>query len=470
MDPVLLIDESTLHVDPGGEARVSVTIRNPSGANADGLVAEYVFEVLGDAASWASVVGDSGPSGGPAGARVSFLPMPGADDEKQVEVVFRPPLGPGAPAGEVPFGIRCQSRERRDSSAVVEGVVVVGAIHNLEPRLEPVSPRGRWSGRYKLHLANTGTVPANVEVTAEDDKRLLRFAVAPDKPTVPPHETTTVFLSVRPRRPMLRGKVTSHPFVATCTDTGQRRTTPLPGTFDQLPVVPGGVVKAVGALAALAVVVGAFLLLTRNTEPEALTAPTMSSVEPGEPGAVAISWEAVDGATAYSVRLVTEGSSEFTEHMETTVPDQHSLVWSGLSNGQKCFAVVALNEDAKPGDQSASKCADIVNQTTTGESLTGWMIVYGVFPGDGGTDSGAQDLYEHLVDSGEVESLRQPLYSESTAGLPEALIDPGLPFWFVVKDGIQNEVDARAECDAQKAIPDLLAADCMVYLAGDTTE
>ena len=41
-DPILLLDTNTVHVDPGGEARLTVTVYNPTT-----IVEEYTVEVLG---------------------------------------------------------------------------------------------------------------------------------------------------------------------------------------------------------------------------------------------------------------------------------------------------------------------------------------------------------------------------------------------------------------------------------------
>ena len=92
MDPVLVLSDPEARVDPGGETRVRVSVRNVGE-----LVEQYQFEVLGDAARWAQVVP----------RQVSVLPH--GQEEKAVEVVFRPPPAPSAPSGEIPFGVRCVS-------------------------------------------------------------------------------------------------------------------------------------------------------------------------------------------------------------------------------------------------------------------------------------------------------------------------------------------------------------------------
>src|SRR3954451_17087632 len=161
VDPVLALAEERLAVEPGGEARVDATVRN-----AGDVVEQYRLEVLGDAARWAQVVP----------RQLSVLP--GGAEEKTVSVVFRPPPPPATLAGDIPFGLRCVSLEAPDRCAVVEGDLVVGEVVGVQARPEPVSPTGRWVGRYRIVFDNTGSVPVRLRLSATDERKVLRYALA----------------------------------------------------------------------------------------------------------------------------------------------------------------------------------------------------------------------------------------------------------------------------------------------------
>ena len=194
MDPQLFLSQDRPSVDPGGETRVRLTVRNPGE-----LLEQYRFEVLGELAKgWVTLV--------PPAVSV----MPEGTREEVVEVVFRPPAAPAAPAGVVPFGIRCVSRENARNCEVVEGDVLVTTVLDVNVRLLPFGPDGRRRGRFRLEVSNTGTTPLTVAVAATDGADLLRFAIAPVRLSVAPGEVSSVFIAVRPRTSKLVGRPVKH--------------------------------------------------------------------------------------------------------------------------------------------------------------------------------------------------------------------------------------------------------------------
>src|SRR3954462_15203291 len=76
VDPLLTLEPDRLTVDPGGEVRATLTVRNPGD-----LVEQYRLQVLGEAFGWTQLVP----------REVSIVP--GKEDAagKTVQVVFRPP-------------------------------------------------------------------------------------------------------------------------------------------------------------------------------------------------------------------------------------------------------------------------------------------------------------------------------------------------------------------------------------------
>ncbi|MEN3362698.1 MAG: hypothetical protein V7637_6680 [Mycobacteriales bacterium] len=478
MDPVLVLSDPEARVDPGGETRVRVSVRNVGD-----LVEQYQFEVLGDSARWAQVVP----------RQVSVLPH--GQEEKTVEVVFRPPPPPGAPAGEVPFGVRCVSLERRDRCAVVEGDVAVGAVHNLSAKLEPVSPRGRWSGRYRARFDNSGSVPVTVALAATDTKQLLRFALAPQQLTVAPGQSAPAYLSVRPRQPIMRGKPADIPFVVSYQAPTEGGSGELAGAFEQRPIISKTVVALVAAVLALAVGAGALVLRAGNkqTKKAALTTegpppPTaLTGVQALTGSSVQIVWNKSPYATGYVVQQVlangtVAGSKEISE------PDQSTMVWPGLKPGKDCFQVLTVGKSGRSAP-SKQECVTIAAPPppttppatsavpTSAPPTTPDTGGGGSGPvGTGGTDTGGkivvQGFYVIYATVLEDDTASQGLAAQVThrlqvAGSPAKLIDSKasdqLPdgqngIWYVLLDGFPSRAAAQAECNKQVKV----APNCIV--------
>src|SRR3954468_17665794 len=147
MDPILAINAEDLQVQPDGEARLTATV-----GNVGDLVEQYRLEVLGEAARWSEV----------SPRQISVLPR--NQEKKAVEVIFQP-TSALAVAGAVRWGVRCVSLADPDRCAVGEGTVSGAAVVGLQARLEPVSPGGRWTGRYLAVFDNTGTIPVTLRLS-----------------------------------------------------------------------------------------------------------------------------------------------------------------------------------------------------------------------------------------------------------------------------------------------------------------
>jgi hypothetical protein len=481
VDPVLVLNDPEARVDPGSETRVSVSVRNVGD-----LVEQYQFEVLGESARWAQVIP----------RQVSVLPH--GQEEKTVEVVFRPPPAPAAPAGEIPFGVRCVSLERRDRCAVVEGDVAVGAVHNLAARLDPVTPRGRWTGRYRAHFDNTGSVPVTLRLEAGDTKQLLRFALAPRELTVESGQSGRAYLSVRPRQPMTRGKPVEHPFVFTYRAAVEGGSGELPGTFEQRPIIS----KAVFALAALVVglaVGGGALLLRANGGGQQKAAlvtdgpppPTeLISVQPLTGNSVQIVWARSPYATGFVVQQVANGTVGAAKEVQE--PDQTTIAWPGLKPGKTCFQVVTVGKSGRSAP-SGQKCLTLAvpppptsapvtstaPPTTAPTSvppsgggggggggdggpkvLIGYYVIYAnIAQDDAGSQGDADKIAERLQIAGSQAFVVNSLDYEQLRDQP----DGKSGFWVVVQDGFDNYPAAAAECNRRRPS---VVAQCLVNRPG----
>jgi hypothetical protein len=477
VDPVLVLGESAARVDPGGEARVQVSVRNVGD-----LVEQYQFEVLGDTARWAHVVP----------RQVSVLPH--GQEEKTVDVIFRPPPAPAAPAGEIPFGVRCVSLERRDRCAVVEGDVSVGAVHNLAARLEPVTPRGRWTGRYRIHFDNTGSVPVTLSLAAGDAKQLLRFALAPRELTVAPGASAPAYLAVRPRQPMMRGKPVEHPFAVSYRATTDGGGGELPASFEQRPVVSKGVLALAVAVVALAAGAGALLVRNNGGGPQkaALTTdgpppPTvLTGADPLTGSSAQVVWVRSPYATGYVVQQVLANGT-VSGAKEISDPDQSTVVWPDLKPGRTCFRVLTVGKGGRSAPSQA-KCITLAAPppptsaavTTTAPPPTS-TAPPGGGPGStaasGGSSGGAgsvvlQGVYvvyavvaqDDVASQGTAERIAAQLQQ---AGSPARVVDSKASdqladgpagLWYVLRDGFPTYDAGLAECNARRRI----AENCLV--------
>jgi hypothetical protein len=148
MDPLVALAETRLRVEPGGQARTLVTIRN-TGATPE----RYTLQVLGQAAAWAEAL--PGEVTLPPGAATT------------VQLLFRPPRDGSVPPGELPFGLRCASRDRPDRGTVVEGDLTVGAVPDPGPQPAPGPGRRPWRSRLGSRtLLVAGVLAAVVGVVA----------------------------------------------------------------------------------------------------------------------------------------------------------------------------------------------------------------------------------------------------------------------------------------------------------------
>ena len=113
MNPVLVLDGDRLVVEPGGEARATLRIRN-----AGARVEEYALSVVGPPAEWAEVV--------PPAVSV----YPGTDTE--VSIVFRP-IRSGSPS-------RSSKRTFRSVAKSASDMPPMRATDHERTSLSPCSP------------------------------------------------------------------------------------------------------------------------------------------------------------------------------------------------------------------------------------------------------------------------------------------------------------------------------------------
>ncbi|MGH3993815.1 MAG: hypothetical protein ACRDSN_15305, partial [Pseudonocardiaceae bacterium] len=228
------LTSAQLAVDPGTTADCTIFVRNTGQ-----IVDQFVVDVLGDAAPWATVEPQV----------VNLLP----GDQAEIAVRFAPPRSAEAPAGPTPFGVRVRSREDPAGSVVEEGVVDVAPFSNVVVELVPRRSRGSRKGRHEIAVDNTGNVPTTVEVMAVDPDENLRFKIDQSVLVVQPGTAAFVRMQVVPRDKFLRGAEKVHPFQVLVND-GSGPPITADGTMAQRQILPKWLLPALIALVALAIV------------------------------------------------------------------------------------------------------------------------------------------------------------------------------------------------------------------------
>ena len=209
---------SRIQVVPGSRATALLTVRNTGS-----VVDEFRLEVIGAAARWTTV-------------RPDVVPLfPGA--EATVEVEFAPPLSSSISTGEVDVGVKINSKEDPNGSAVEELVVVLGAFTDSYAELVPRTIRGGRSATAELALDNRGNARLDASAAGLEPDGALRFEIEPPGFTVQPGAANFAKVRVLPVKRFLRGPDRTIPFKVV-TQTGTGGALSADGMFVQRALVP----------------------------------------------------------------------------------------------------------------------------------------------------------------------------------------------------------------------------------------
>jgi hypothetical protein len=227
------LDHGSLRVDPGGEVRGQITVRN-SGT----VVDQFSLEVLGDAAGWATL------------EPASLSLFPGA--EGSAAFIIRPPRLWSTRPGTMAIGIRAASKEDPAGSAVEEGTLEVGSFTETSAEISPRTSHGRFGATHEVLLDNRGNLPVEAAVAGSDEDRQLRFATTPPSTIVDPGSAGVARLRVRPTKRFWRGPARTRRFQVAVEPVGG---TPikLEGAFLHDAILPSWIFPALAALLALAI-------------------------------------------------------------------------------------------------------------------------------------------------------------------------------------------------------------------------
>jgi hypothetical protein len=355
-DPLITLDTERTSAQPGGQARVTVTVTNPGT-----IVEGYQLIVLGPLAPWAEVVPPE----------VSVYPQ----QETTAALVISPPTGTGVPSGVQPFGVLARSTLTANASAVAEGDIEIGQVFGLQPKIIPVTSTGRWRGRHVIQLSNWGNAPAQLRMNATDPDQALGFYLSPAYVALPPGGTATVRLSARTKHPKLRGTPVRLPFQvlgerldaaagpppAAGMAYGDPSRPVVDAAFNQKPILSKGVIVFLALLLAGILALVAYFLTRPPIQPETLAprgapAKPQLSVVSASSDSIALAWASIDQAQQYNLQHIDPKTESVTvvEQLQGAV---NSYTVSKLaSDTDVCFRLSAT-ANGLTGPLSEKVCA-----------------------------------------------------------------------------------------------------------------
>lgn len=227
------LSSQSLEVEPGGQASVDVTVVN-TGQTVD----QYAIEIVGVPSQWSAVEPPT----------VSLFP----GKEERARVTFRPPRSSDTGLGPLPFGIRVRPRDDPRGSVVEEGTLQVGRFAENHAELAPRASHGRIRARHDLAFDNRGNGLVAARLTGTDPEKALKFAFHPPYFKAEPGTASFVKVRVEPVKRFLRGAPKTRPFKITISPEDDEPVL-LDGTMVQEALLPGWLLPALAALAALVV-------------------------------------------------------------------------------------------------------------------------------------------------------------------------------------------------------------------------
>jgi Fibronectin type III domain len=318
-DPLITLDTERTSAQPGGQARVSITVTNP------GTVVEgYRLQALGPLAPWSEVVPPE----------VSVYPQ----QEVTAALVISPPTGTGVPSGLQPFGVIARSTLDPNVSAVAEGDIEIGQVFGLQAKIIPVTSSGRWRGRHVIQLSNWGNAAAQLRMNAFDQDNALGFYLRPVFVNLQPGGQATVRLSARTKHPFLRGTPVRLPFqVAGEPLDAVPGPAPAPGmghgdlsrpvvdaALNQKPILSKAVIILLALLLAGIIALIGFLI-KRGPIPDDPLAPRGAPAKPVlkvtsvGPDSIGLSWEPIDQVQQYNLQYIQQGNVNKVQSLEGAV-------------------------------------------------------------------------------------------------------------------------------------------------------
>lgn len=232
---------SALTLGPGAAGSVDVTIVNVSD-----IIEHYDVTIVGLPPEYIT----SSEPGGP-----KLKPRQSAT----VRLTVTLPRRNGIPGGHYALGILVASKYTADVRRSSELALDVESVSALTLTPQPLIAQGRGGARFTVAVSGQGNTPVTVTLVAKDDQGKADFTIQPPSMVVRPGQSMSPPFAVDVRlRELLVGQERRTAITFSAMVDGEIRAD-VPVSLVQPPLIAAGVIRALGAVAAVLLVVGAIV-------------------------------------------------------------------------------------------------------------------------------------------------------------------------------------------------------------------
>ncbi len=337
MGTSLSLQHTALVAAPGATASAELRVRNTGD-----VVDQFSFQPLGDAAAWITVEP----------ATVRLFP----DTDAVVTVTIAPPRRSSTPAGVTVWAVKAMPQEDPGGAAVAEGTIDVGEFVEIGAELQPVTGRGRMTGRFELAVDNAGNVPVPVRINGNDPEQHLQFDLTPPQIDTQPGSANFVKVRITPERRIWRGQPKNHPFQivvepqrAGSVDPAAEAPAVQPpivvnGNLLQEPILPKWLLKAL--LVLLALMVALFVLWKTLLKPSVESAAREVAIEEIAPVSSAVA--AIEPAVEEAAAQAEQAAEQAAGAEESAAAAEEAAAGGGGGGGGGALDNL-FNESTQPG-------------------------------------------------------------------------------------------------------------------------
>jgi beta-lactam-binding protein with PASTA domain len=185
-EQVNLGETLAMGVEPGQRARLLALVRNQSG-----IVDNYELSVRGLPADWWSIYPNT----------VYLVPFGTSGTyEQEVEIHFHPPRSAEAEARIWDLEVVGDSKAYGRQAAAAPLQLGIQPFEEFKTKLSPERASGRKKAQYDVAVRNTANAAVTVALDAADTDNELAYAFAPATMEIPPGQSVTSTMVVKPPR------------------------------------------------------------------------------------------------------------------------------------------------------------------------------------------------------------------------------------------------------------------------------